>query len=57
MFCSLLFLIVVLREALTILEFRTQTKLASDSGIRLLQLPGVGIKGTHHYTQFVCFVS
>lgn len=57
MFCSLLFLVVVLREALTVLEFRMQTKLASDSGIRLLQLLGVGIKGTHHYTQFVCFVS
>lgn len=57
MFCSLLFLVVVLREAWTVLEFRMQTKLASDSEIRLLQLPGVGIRGTHHYTQLACLVS
>lgn len=48
MFCSLLFLVVVLREDLTVLEFRKQTKLASNSEICLLQLPSVEIKGTHH---------
>lgn len=57
LFCLLLFLDVVLQEALTVLEFRVQTKLASDSEICLLQLPSVGIEGTHHYTQLVCFVS